>query len=230
MWSTKFSAGPTQEKAASPGCWQPSNGRFPTSRCWAACFRSRTDNPAAERPPKPSINPYTPRTEKFQNLSARRRAQRMDSYGGKGRVQWRTSSQKTFPQSAQVVTYDLPAGTKWQNVTVQLPIQGKVSVIRHRCEQCDSGRQRACCSCRGRRRAIQFRARLRSIGLLTTGVFRRTLYWDGLHGRVRRNRPGLLCRWVPELIALERIWTTIATCTSPSRHVWPFASSPASTK
>ncbi len=43
--------------------------------------------------------------------------------GGKGRVQWRTSSQKTFPKSAQVVTYDLPAGTKWQDVTVQLPIR-----------------------------------------------------------------------------------------------------------
>ena len=50
--------------------------------------------------------------------------------GGRGRVQWRTSSQKTFPKSAQVVTYDLPAGTKWQNVTVQLPIQGKAGVIR----------------------------------------------------------------------------------------------------
>ncbi len=50
--------------------------------------------------------------------------------GGKGRVQWRTSSQKTFPESAQVVTYDLPAGTMWQNLTVQLPIQGKASVIR----------------------------------------------------------------------------------------------------
>ena len=50
--------------------------------------------------------------------------------GGKGRVQWKTSSQKTFPKSAQVVTYDLPAGTKWQDVTVQLPIRGKASVIR----------------------------------------------------------------------------------------------------
>ena len=50
--------------------------------------------------------------------------------GGTGRVQWRTSSQKTFPKSAQVVTFDLPAGTTWQSVTVQLPIQGKASIIR----------------------------------------------------------------------------------------------------
>ncbi len=50
--------------------------------------------------------------------------------GGKGRVQWRTSSQETFPRSAQVVTFDLPAGPMWQNVTVQLPIQGKARIIR----------------------------------------------------------------------------------------------------
>lgn len=50
--------------------------------------------------------------------------------GGKGRVQWRTSDQEAFPKSAQVVTFELPAGTKWQDVSVQLPIQGKVSIIR----------------------------------------------------------------------------------------------------
>jgi hypothetical protein len=50
--------------------------------------------------------------------------------GGEGRVQWRTAAQKTFSESAEVVTYDLPAGTNWQDVTVHLPIQGKASVIR----------------------------------------------------------------------------------------------------
>ena len=50
--------------------------------------------------------------------------------GGEGRVQWRTSSQETFSESAQVVTYNLAAGTIWQDVTVNLPIQGKASVIR----------------------------------------------------------------------------------------------------
>ena len=52
------------------------------------------------------------------------------SSGGKGRVQWRTGGQETFPESAQVVTYNLPAGTTWQTISVPLPIQGKVSVIR----------------------------------------------------------------------------------------------------
>ena len=50
--------------------------------------------------------------------------------GGEGRVQWRTRSQETFPESGQVVTYDLPAGATWQDVTAHLPIQGKASVIR----------------------------------------------------------------------------------------------------
>lgn len=50
--------------------------------------------------------------------------------GGKGRVQWRTDGQETFPEYGQVVTYDLPAGTMWQDVTVHLPIQGKARVVR----------------------------------------------------------------------------------------------------
>ncbi len=50
--------------------------------------------------------------------------------GGEGRIQWKTASQETFPESAQLVTYDLPAGKNWQDVSVQLPIEGKVSVIR----------------------------------------------------------------------------------------------------
>ena len=50
--------------------------------------------------------------------------------GGEGRVQWRTSEQEKFPESTQIVTYDLPAGTKWQDVTIQLPIQGDPRVVR----------------------------------------------------------------------------------------------------
>jgi arylsulfatase A-like enzyme len=49
---------------------------------------------------------------------------------GEGRVQWRTSGQETFPESAQVVTYNLPAGTVWQEVVIQLPIEGRAGVIR----------------------------------------------------------------------------------------------------
>ena len=50
--------------------------------------------------------------------------------GGKGRVHWKTGGQETFPESAQVVTYDLPKGTTWQDVTVPLPIEGKAGIIR----------------------------------------------------------------------------------------------------
>ncbi|MCP4508242.1 MAG: hypothetical protein GY826_17865 [Fuerstiella sp.] len=50
--------------------------------------------------------------------------------GGKGRVHWRTSGQQTFPESAQVVNYNLPKGTTWQDITVLLPIEGKAGVIR----------------------------------------------------------------------------------------------------
>ncbi|MEO1996081.1 MAG: sulfatase [Planctomycetaceae bacterium] len=50
--------------------------------------------------------------------------------GGTGRVHWRTAAQKTFPESTQLVTFDLAAGTQWQDVTVSLPIQGNPAVIR----------------------------------------------------------------------------------------------------
>ena len=45
--------------------------------------------------------------------------------GGKGRVHWRTAGQDSFPESSQIATYDLPAGTTWQDVSVSLPVQGK---------------------------------------------------------------------------------------------------------
>jgi hypothetical protein len=50
--------------------------------------------------------------------------------GGKGRVHWRTAGQDSFPQSSQIATYNLPAGTTWQDVSVSLPVQGKPTVIR----------------------------------------------------------------------------------------------------
>ena len=39
--------------------------------------------------------------------------------GGEGRVQWRTATQETFPESTQIVTYHLSAGTKWQDVSTR---------------------------------------------------------------------------------------------------------------
>jgi hypothetical protein len=50
--------------------------------------------------------------------------------GGKGRVRWRTAGQDSFPESSQIATYDLPAGTTWQDISVPLPVQGKPTVIR----------------------------------------------------------------------------------------------------
>ena len=50
--------------------------------------------------------------------------------GGEGRVQWRTATQETFPESTQIVTYHLSAGTKWQEVSIELPIQGNARVVR----------------------------------------------------------------------------------------------------
>ena len=50
--------------------------------------------------------------------------------GGKGRVRWRTAGQDSFPESSQIATYDLPAGTTWQDISVSLPVQGKPTVIR----------------------------------------------------------------------------------------------------
>ena len=52
------------------------------------------------------------------------------SIGGKGRVQWRIPPQEDFPESGQLVTYDLPGGNEWREITVQLPIEGNVGVIR----------------------------------------------------------------------------------------------------
>ncbi len=49
--------------------------------------------------------------------------------GGEGRIQWRIGSKNTF-LSEHVVTFQVPAGTTWQDVSIPLPIQGKVSVIR----------------------------------------------------------------------------------------------------
>lgn len=50
--------------------------------------------------------------------------------GGKGRIQWRTAAQDAFPEAAQIVTYDLPAGTTWQDLTIPLPLQGQAAIIR----------------------------------------------------------------------------------------------------
>jgi arylsulfatase A-like enzyme len=50
--------------------------------------------------------------------------------GGSGKVQWKTADQETFPQSDQAVAFELPGGGDWEEVRVDLPIQGKTSIVR----------------------------------------------------------------------------------------------------
>jgi len=50
--------------------------------------------------------------------------------GGDGRVTWKTSDQDAFPDSGQEVAFKLPAGAEFQDVSVDLPIQGVSSTIR----------------------------------------------------------------------------------------------------
>lgn len=45
--------------------------------------------------------------------------------GGPGRVRWKTAGREDFPAQGQVVEYTLAASDDWQEVTVDLPIQGK---------------------------------------------------------------------------------------------------------
>lgn len=51
------------------------------------------------------------------------------SAAGTGKVQWRTTGQEAFVET-QAVSYELPAGETWQEITVQVPVQGRASVLR----------------------------------------------------------------------------------------------------
>jgi hypothetical protein len=56
-------------------------------------------------------------------LRARSRA------GGTGKVQWRTATQETFVET-QAVSYAVPAGESWQDITVQVPVRGRAGILR----------------------------------------------------------------------------------------------------
>ena len=49
---------------------------------------------------------------------------------GAGKVQFRAASQKKFPAKGQVVPFILPAGDGWQEVSVDLPVKGRLAHIR----------------------------------------------------------------------------------------------------
>ena len=50
--------------------------------------------------------------------------------GGSGRVQWVTQDQEEFPKEGQTVSFDLPAGADWQDITVAVPMKGEARIIR----------------------------------------------------------------------------------------------------
>jgi arylsulfatase A-like enzyme len=50
--------------------------------------------------------------------------------GGKGKVRWKTADQDSFPESSQVVNYNLPAGSTWQDITISLPAKSRIGVVR----------------------------------------------------------------------------------------------------
>jgi arylsulfatase A-like enzyme len=50
--------------------------------------------------------------------------------GGRGKIRWKSVDQADFPEEGQTVEYTLPAGTDWQEVTIDLPVQGRIAIIR----------------------------------------------------------------------------------------------------
>ncbi|MFA6544314.1 MAG: sulfatase [Limisphaerales bacterium] len=58
------------------------------------------------------------------NLRAR------SSTGGKGAVQWRTIGQKTFPKDGQNIAFELKPGEAWQDISVELPVEGELMHLR----------------------------------------------------------------------------------------------------
>jgi arylsulfatase A-like enzyme len=52
------------------------------------------------------------------------------SKGGRGKVQWKTATQENFPRTGQVVEFTIPAGDRWQEVTIDLPVKGKTAIVR----------------------------------------------------------------------------------------------------
>ena len=50
--------------------------------------------------------------------------------GGPGKVQWKNADQEEFPKDAQVVEFTLAAGGDWQDITVEVPVQGTTGLVR----------------------------------------------------------------------------------------------------
>jgi len=72
----------------------------------------------------------TARVQLTGPVTLRLRARGAGGVGGKGRIQWRTKGQEEFPKSGQNIAFDLPAGTDWQEVTVQVLVEGRSHLVR----------------------------------------------------------------------------------------------------
>jgi arylsulfatase A-like enzyme len=50
--------------------------------------------------------------------------------GGNGQMQWRTGEQEDFPEEGQVVDYTLSGSPDWQEISLDLPVEGTAGTIR----------------------------------------------------------------------------------------------------
>lgn len=57
-------------------------------------------------------------------------ARGIDGKSGTGRVQWRTQAQAEFPATGQTVGFEVSASTTWQDITVQVPVEGRSGLLR----------------------------------------------------------------------------------------------------
>src|SRR5690606_2889558 len=49
---------------------------------------------------------------------------------GTGSVQWKTAGQENFPEQGQRVTFPVATGDDWQDLHVDLPIEGRAAILR----------------------------------------------------------------------------------------------------
>ncbi len=45
-------------------------------------------------------------------------------------MQWKTAEQESFPADGQIVEFNLQPGDDWQDVTVDLPVNGTTAIVR----------------------------------------------------------------------------------------------------
>ena len=50
--------------------------------------------------------------------------------GGSAKVQWKLATQEDFPAQGQDVTFNLPAGSEWQELSIDLPIEKTTQIVR----------------------------------------------------------------------------------------------------